>query len=301
MAAREVAPEARLAPELIRALSVRSFPRWLSAVAFEWTAIALLFALGYLLDHFVAWALISVLMGSRQNGLGVLGHEGAHGLAARNRRLNDLASEVLCFWPVMTGLADFRSFHFAHHRFINTTKDPEIIFKTQFSKSQWAVPASRTQIFGFFLLDLVGLGTIEILKAYRLMGKVGLRSIVGPLCWWAIVGPLLFLLHLELVILIWFLAMATSFWGFYRLRSWTEHIGDDATHRVQANWWQRFLVTPHCSWAHDEHHRYPSVPFWKRHELRPQEAPGVPMGALFASFSKLPTPEFGEPVPTHEE
>lgn len=280
-------PHASLPPELIRALSVRSFPRWLSAVAFEWMVIAILFSIGYLIDHFVAWAVITVLMGSRMNGLGVLGHEGAHQLAANDRRLNDLASEVLCFWPVMTGIDDFRKFHFAHHRYLNTSRDPEIVFKTQFSKAQWALPMTRGKILGWFLLDLVGLGAIEILKAYRLMGKVGARSVIGPLCWWTVVGALLHLLHLDLVIVIWFIAMATSFWGFYRLRSWTEHVGDDATHRAQANWWQRFLVTPYCSWAHDEHHCHPSVPFWKRHRLRSADDPGVPMGALFASFSKL--------------
>jgi fatty acid desaturase len=287
----------RLPSQLVHELSDRSFLRWLGPTALEWVQIVALFAIGFWVDRWAIWAVIVVLMGSRQNALGVLGHDGAHYLISRHRQLNELASELLCFWPVMTGIADFRRFHFAHHRYLSSERDPEIIFKTKLSPAQWAVPAGPTRIFGYFALDLIGLGAIEIAKAYRLMKKTQLRSVIGPLCWWTAVGAVLHVFHLELAALIWFLSLGTSFWGFYRLRSWTEHVGDDAIDRVRANWWQRWLITPHCSWAHDEHHRYPSVVFWQRHRLRSSSAPGVPMVVLFESFSdasKFSTPEPGD-------
>lgn len=124
-----------LSADAVRALSARSFRRWVWPVILEWTAIVLLFAVGFWIDRIWAWAAIIVLLGSRQNGLGVLGHDGSHYLAANNRRLNEVASEALCFWPVMTGIDDFRGFHFAHHRHFNTSQDPEIIFKMTMSKA----------------------------------------------------------------------------------------------------------------------------------------------------------------------
>ncbi len=277
-----------LATADLRVWSERVFHKWLLPAVCEWFAIILLFAVGFMIDHFLIWALVTVLLGSRQHGIGVLGHDGAHFTASENRRVNDLASELLCFWPLITGLSDFRRFHFNHHRYFGTDKDPELLFKNRWSTAQWALPMTRARIITYFLLDLVGFGLLEVLKAYWLLGKTCRRSWLGPILWWCAVGTLLHVCGLAFAVVIWFIALGTSFWGFHRLRTWTEHVGTASTHCVQANWWQRILVTPHCSWSHYEHHAYPSVPFWRRHELRTQEAPTVGMGDLFASFSSVP-------------
>lgn len=271
-----------------KSLSTRVFHKWLLPALSEWAAIICLFAVGFVLDNFLVWVTVTVLVGSRQHGLGVLGHDGAHFTAAKNRRVNDVASELLCFWPLITGLADFRRFHFNHHRHFGTDKDPELLFKNHWSRTQWALPITRTRIIAYFLLDLVGFGLFEVVKAYWLLGKTCLRSWLGPLLWWSVVGSLLYICGLGFAAVIWFAALGTSFWGFHRLRTWTEHIGTESTHRVRANWWQRILITPHCSWSHYEHHAHPSVPFWRRHELREKEAPTMSMGELFASFSSVP-------------
>lgn len=268
-----------------RSLSTRVFHKWLLPVIYEWAAIVCLFTAGFSLDHPTAWVAVTVLLGSRQHGLGVLGHDGAHFTAAKNRKVNDIASEVFCFWPLITGLADFRKFHFDHHRHFGTDKDPELLFKNEWSSEQWALPMTRSRIITYFLLDLVGFGLLEVVKAYRLLGKTCLRSWLGPLVWWGVIGLLLYSCGLGLAIVIWFAALGTSFWGFHRLRTWTEHVGTSSTHRVRANWWQRILITPHCSWTHYEHHTYPSVPFWRRHELRPEGESYMSMGDLFSSFS----------------
>jgi len=282
-------PELDIPNATVKAMSTRVFHKWLVPALAEWATILCLFTLGFVLDHFLVWAAVTVLLGSRQHGLGVLGHDGAHFTAAKNRRVNDIASEVLCFWPLTTGLDDFRQFHFNHHRHFGTDEDPELLFKDHWSKSQWELPTTRGRIIGYFLLDLVGFGLFEVFKAYRLLGKVRWRSWLGPMLWWGVVGSLLYLNGLGFAIVIWFAALGTSFWGFHRLRTWTEHVGTASTHRVHANWWQRILVTPHCSWSHYEHHAYPSIPFWRRHELRSKEEPGVSMSEHFASFSSAST------------
>lgn len=267
-------------------LSARNFRKWLIPALFEWAVIIGLFSLGFVLDHFVVWIVVTVLVGSRQHAIGVLGHDGAHFTAANSRQLNDVASEFLCFWPLITGLADFRKFHFDHHHHFGTDKDPELLFKNHWSTAQWTVPTSRARIITYFLLDLVGFGVFEVVKAYWLLGKTRMRSWLGPLLWWSFVGAVLYALGLEFAVVIWFAALGTSFWGFHRLRTWTEHVGTESTHRMHANWWQRILITPHGSWSHYEHHAHPSVPFWRRHELRARDSSTVTMGELFASFSQ---------------
>ena len=265
-------------------LTQRKFHRWLFPALCEWGCIVFLFYLGFFVNHAVFWLPIVILIGSRQHALGVLGHDAAHFAAARSKRLNDLSSELLCFWPLATGLHDFRRFHFEHHRYFNTPRDPELLFKNQWSRSQWALPSSFSRILLYFACDCLGFGVLEVAKAYYLLGKCRIRSWIGPATWWLLVGGSLYASGHTVAIIVWTLALVTSFWGFFRLRTWTEHVGSTSTHRVCANWWQRLLVTPHGSWSHYEHHSHPNVPYWQRHKLRGPNANTVTMYELFKSY-----------------
>jgi len=273
--------------------SERVFYKWLVPALLEWVAIAALFALGFWAHNFFVWVIVTFVLGSRQHAIGVLGHDGAHFTAARSKRVNDVATELLCFWPNCTSVLDFRRFHFNHHRNFNTEKDPELLFKHVWSAEQWTLPMTRIRIFSYFAGDLIGLGVWEAVKAHRLLGMSSARSWYGPALWWSVAGAVLIATGYGFAIVIWFIALLTSFWAFFRLRTWIEHVGTDSTHRIRANWWQRIFITPHCSWSHYEHHIYPSVPFWRRHELRGPEDATIGMGELFDSFRqgrhKLPS------------
>lgn len=279
----------------IKSLSTRVFHKWLSPALAEWVAILALFLIGFEFNSFPVWAVVTILLGSRQHALGVLGHDSAHYTASGNRFINDLSAELLCFWPLFTGLADFRRFHLHHHRYFNTSRDPELLFRDKWSKRQWTPPISRRRILFYFLGDLIGLGIVEVIKAHWLLGKQSIRSWIGPLLWWAAAGGTLLWLHLGFVIVIWCIALSTSFWGFFRLRTWTEHVGTSSTHRVGVNWWQRILITPHCSWSHYEHHNFPSVPFWSRSVLRGPDAPTMGLWELLGSFDRPPDSELEAP------
>ena len=143
---------------LHHSLSRRVFYRWLIPTLLEWVVIVALFWIGFAAHYWLVWVFVIIVLGSRQQALGLLGHDGAHFTAAKNKRLNDSASALLCFWPMLTTLADYRGFHLRHHRLLNTEEDPEVIFKTQMSSKQWNLPASRMQILAYFLFDLLGFG-----------------------------------------------------------------------------------------------------------------------------------------------
>ena len=236
------------------------FYKWLLPTAMEWAIIVALFMAGYWLNSPIAWFAVTVVLGSRQHALAVLGHEGAHYLISRNRWLNDSAAELLCFWPLGVGIGGYREHHFRHHRLIGTPDDAEWIDRDDW---QWTLPKSRSQIVGFFLGDIVGLGVPGVARV--LFAVAGGRR---ALDWF---GPILFLgglvaafvwSGLWLVPVVWFSALLTSFWAFFRLRIWTEHVGTSGTHRISANWWQRWFIVPHNTWYHYEHHEQASVPFW---------------------------------------
>ncbi len=68
-----------------------------------------------------------VLVGAGQHQLSGLAHEGSHYVLFRNRILNDLASDVLCMFPLFASIYHYRLQHLAHHQFVNDPdRDPDV-------------------------------------------------------------------------------------------------------------------------------------------------------------------------------
>ena len=66
---------------------------------------------------------ISVLTGIGQHRLVMLGHEASHFALFRNKKLNELASDWFCFYPIWVTTYNYRIQHMAHHQHTN---DPEL-------------------------------------------------------------------------------------------------------------------------------------------------------------------------------
>ena len=75
------------------------------------------------------------------------------------------------------------------------------------------------------------------------------------------------------VLLLWFLPAFTLLPVILRIRSIAEHFGVEGEHELNmsrnthAPWWERFLLAPHHSGYHLDHHLFPSVPFYNLPEL----------------------------------
>ena len=61
------------------------------------------------------FVLAVMLIGSRQLGLAILMHEGAHGCFSRNDRRNTLLSQWLCAYPIFADMRAYRRYHLSHH------------------------------------------------------------------------------------------------------------------------------------------------------------------------------------------
>jgi fatty acid desaturase len=68
-----------------------------------------------------------VLVGAGQHQLSGLAHEGSHYVLFRHRILNDLASDLLCMFPLFASVYHYRLQHLAHHQFVNDPdRDPDV-------------------------------------------------------------------------------------------------------------------------------------------------------------------------------
>lgn len=74
-------------------------------IALEWTGIVAGAALAEQFFSPIVWALACVWIGSRLHALGIMAHDGTHGLLVPNRALNDLIVEVFLAWPVFLSLS----------------------------------------------------------------------------------------------------------------------------------------------------------------------------------------------------
>jgi fatty acid desaturase len=74
-------------------------------------------------------ALLAIIgVGVVQHRLAGLVHEGAHYILFKNRKLNELASDLLCMFPLFSTTAQYRVMHLGHHDYVNDwDRDPELL------------------------------------------------------------------------------------------------------------------------------------------------------------------------------
>ena len=84
-----------------------------------------------------------VLVGACQHRLTTLGHEASHYMLFRHRRLNELASDWLCMFPVFSTTHGYRIQHLAHHQFPNhPERDPDVL-QMEASGHRFRFPMAR--------------------------------------------------------------------------------------------------------------------------------------------------------------
>lgn len=245
--------------------------RWLSAALIDWAIIVVAMTAAALHPNVLVIAVAIIVVGNRQHALGVLGHDGAHGLVARWGWLNDLLTVALISGPMGIPLRAYREFHLQHHRLLGTKDDPELWHKSGFP---WMRSVMFAPVVGFrrkatlFILDLLGVTAApEVAVLYVMIWTYGrARDAAWLACFvvpavalgWYFGVPLL-------CVVIWYAATYSSFWAFGRLRIWREHIGTDGTLNPAVPWWGFLIHTPHGVGYHLEHHRNMRLAF---HQLK---------------------------------
>lgn len=134
----------------VREYSHRSDWRGAGLLAHCWGSILLIWVVCVAIPHPLIWLVSVVLIGTRQLGLGVIGHDAAHYLLFNNRKANDWAAQWFCNRPLLgASIVPYRIYHLRHHQFTQQTEDPDLVLSAPF-------PASRASLRRKLIRDLTG-------------------------------------------------------------------------------------------------------------------------------------------------
>src|SRR6202789_4186247 len=104
----------------------------LALIAHAWILIFGAIAMVAIWPNPFTFLLAVAIIGSRQLGLAILMHDGAHGLLANGAKLNIALSQWLCAYPVFAETEAYRRYHLQHHAHTQQDDDPALILSAHF-------------------------------------------------------------------------------------------------------------------------------------------------------------------------
>lgn len=241
--------------------------RWVLACCTNWLVITFCFYVANYFQHLWVDALIILVIGNRQHAIALLGHEGAHFTLSANRKWNDFLTNIFTFWPLGVAISGYREFHFKHHQNVGTANDPELDHKRTFAPG-YDLPITRSKMIIYFFKDILSLSSNEVLLAIKFFTPKNKFHLVPPVLFMGAIISTLIYFGLLWVVILWFLAIYTSFWAFFRFRIYIEHVGTSETHRVETNWLLNLIFFPYGADMHWEHHQWPSMLYYHRKKIR---------------------------------
>ncbi len=118
-------------------------------IAHAWVVIATAMAVYALWPNPLSFVLAVFIIGSRQLGLAILMHDGAHHVLMATPKFNEWASQWLCAFPVFADTIPYRHYHLKHHRSTQQLDDPDLILSAPF-------PISKESFRRKMIRDLTG-------------------------------------------------------------------------------------------------------------------------------------------------
>ena len=277
-----------LAPELKEKILSYQKPenlRWVLTCVANWLVILASFYVAYYYQSLWIDAFVILVVGNRQHAIALLGHEGSHYTLSSNRQWNDFLTGILTLWPLGVSLPGYREFHFKHHQNVGTIDDPELDHKKAFAPG-YDLPITRAKMIFYFIKDILCLSSNEVILAMKFFTPKNKRHLLIPFLFMgSLVSALIYFGFLWVVIL-WFIAIYTSFWAFFRIRIYIEHIGTNETHRVETHPLLNLVFFPYGSDTHWEHHQWPTMPYYNRKKIRAliSEPKLIKINDLFKSY-----------------
>jgi fatty acid desaturase len=262
-----------ISPADLARLRQRSEWRGAALIVHAWAVIFASIALAATFPNPLTWVLAVMLIGSRQLGLAILMHDGAHGCLSPRPARNIALSQWLCAYPIFADTLAYRRYHLAHHAHTQQDDDPDLplsapfpIARASYRRKLWRDLSGQTGYQQRKAQFLNALGDPSWPIAWRLRhfaerlgpqlaaNGVLLAGLALMGWWWAY--PLLWLLPL----LSWMMVIT-------RIRNIAEHAvvpdSDDPlrnTRTVTAGLFERAFIAPYFVNYHLEHHLLMYVP-----------------------------------------
>ena len=244
------------------------------SVTSNWLQIAIAMSVFYLFPSLITFLIGVIVVGSRQFALAVLMHEAAHNLLFKDKKVNDFISQWFCAYPIFSDTKPYRPYHLAHHRFTETSQDPDLVLSSPF-------PITKASFMRKMFRDLTGLTglrrySIAFSSIFKTEGdtkKEKITLIVKKLRGFVITNMIIFILvssilHWSIFFLLWWLPAFTYYSLIVRIRNIAEHAvtpgGHDLnnTRTTKASWILRYLMVPHHVNYHLEHHLFTRCPWY---------------------------------------
>src|ERR1700704_3987601 len=273
-------------------IAVRQRSTWkgVALIVHAWVLIAGAIALVAWWPNPLTYLLAVGIIGSRQLGLAILMHDGAHGCLSPDDKTNLTLSQWFCAYPIFAETKAYRRYHLQHHARTQQADDPDLILSAPF-------PITRPSYRRKFWRDISGQTGYAQRKA-QFLNALGNQS--WPLAqraahFWTKLGPqlvfnLAFFAGLAVVRvwwaypLLWLLPLVTWMMVITRIRNIAEHAvvpdSDDPlrnTRTTRANFIERLFIAPYYVNYHLEHHLLFYVPCYnlpRVHEILSRGAHG---------------------------
>ena len=248
---------------------------YFGTLALTWATIAATVALAIWINHWAFSAVAVLLIGTRQNILGLLIHEQSHRLGLASK-LGDHLTNLFCAFPLLITMEGYRRVHLKHHKFFFTDEDPDYLRK---QGKEWTFPQKVRHFLLTLAKDLMGMNIARNFKGKR-VDVDARREHRGTPIWVRLIEYALIAVALTLTggwpyfLLYWILPLFTVMQVIVRFGAICEHkynlinpsLGE-STPMIQPRWWE-MLILPNLNFnLHIYHHWYPAIPFRRLPEI----------------------------------
>lgn len=204
-----------------------------------------------------------IVIASRQHALLVLFHDGTHYLFSLKKSSNDLIVDVFIGSLFFYSVHNYRSFHFDHHKNLNSQSDPEMSYWKRFGSP----PTTTGQLLQKMLLAVWEKIKELVLERFNIVKLLSFRD-------WPRSQQCGFIVAIVIVASLASLGLLAT-WFYYWLLPWTiflpmimyirgimEHQGSEDTREIVCGALERFFLAPHSVGYHKTHHLFPHLPFY---------------------------------------
>ena len=132
-------------------IAVRQRVTWkgIALIAHAWALILGSIALVAWWPNPLTFLLAVGIIGSRQLGLAILMHDGAHGCLSADEKVNLTLSQWFCAYPIFAETRAYRRYHLQHHARTQQEDDPDLVLSAPF-------PITRVSYRRKFFRDITG-------------------------------------------------------------------------------------------------------------------------------------------------
>ena len=273
----------KLDPKKLKPLFKTNAYRHTFAMIFDWTVIFATIILCVQFFNPLTYLLAVITIGARMHALAILMHDATHYRFLKNRKWNDLITNLFTMYPIFTSIEKYRDNHLRHHNHLNTEHDPDWVAKL--GKQSYEFPKTKSEFIRTVLAYLFlykGISdAIWFLKRFggskKEQKNKGEKKLPKILFFIVLFSVLTFSGLWKYYLLFWIVPYLSTFFMFQYIRSVAEHYGEleyddllSSTRTVKPSWIERFFLAPHHVGYHLEHHLFPGVPFYhlpQLHEL----------------------------------